>query len=258
MPGVVPPAVSCSFDQVPRKCDLARETPSQTGARRCFELAARRCSYELVDVDKEKDTSAETAGQIQDTNKTRRARSVSSWVICVTKGSGSRTPPFGASRTPSRRGCCHRARRGQGPIAAHQWQRRLSGPVLRRMRSAEGRASRRAPDLHPATVSRRSDNVNVDGLIDTRSSRRSSAHDANEWRHSATHRPIVPLTPPCLLSADSEFFALWYIVVVLVQLPPQLSTLLVSIEGGEEGCFESLVLGTLAEVAVHLACALRR
>ena len=81
----------------------------------------------------------------------------------------------------SRRRYCHRAQRG--PIAARRWQRRSSGPVVRRMRSAEGRASRRAPDLHPATVSRRSDNV--DGLRQARSSRRSSAHDANKWRHSA-------------------------------------------------------------------------
>ena len=76
------------------------------------------------------------------------------------------------------------------PIAARRWQRRSSGPVVRRMRSAEGRASRRAPDLHPTTVSRRSDNV--DGLRRARSSRRSSAHDANKWPHSATrHRRWV-------------------------------------------------------------------
>ena len=37
--------------------------------------------------------------------------------------------------------------------------------------------------LHPATVSRRSDTV--DGLRQVRSSMRSSAHDANKWRHSA-------------------------------------------------------------------------
>ena len=70
------------------------------------------------------------------------------------------------------------------PIAAHRWLRRLSGPVVRPMRSAEGRASRRAPDLHPTTVSRRRDNV--DGFQDSRSSTRPSAHDANKSLHSVT------------------------------------------------------------------------
>ena len=75
------------------------------------------------------------------------------------------------------------------PIAARRWQRRSSGPVVRRMRSAEGRASRRAPDLHPTTVLRRSDNV--DGLRDSRSSTRPSAHDANKSLHSVTSTPSL-------------------------------------------------------------------
>ena len=80
---------------------------------------------------------------------------------------------YPALPAPSRRRCCHRARR-RGHVAARRWQRRSSGPVVRRMRSAEGRASRRAPDLHPTTVSRRSDNVN--GLWRTASSRRPLEH----------------------------------------------------------------------------------
>ena len=50
--------------------------------------------------------------------------------------------------------------------------------------------------LHPATVSRRSDNV--DGLRQARSSMRSSAHDANKWRHSATLELRVSISPSTL------------------------------------------------------------
>ena len=55
---------------------------------------------------------------------------------------------------PSRRRCCHRVRRGQSPPANGRGGR--LGLSCDGCAQPTGRASRRAPDLHPTTVSRRS------------------------------------------------------------------------------------------------------
>ena len=77
--------------------------------------------------------------------------SMSSWLICVISGC-SRIPPFPHPRADAA-ATEHGVANPCLPMAATVvWACPL--PVLQRVRSAEGRASRRAPDLHQTTVSR--------------------------------------------------------------------------------------------------------